>query len=175
MPTPEGTLKWEPLLNNLDLVAPAVAASVGTIPEACVARIDPGFADTAAFCAAYDVALEKSANCVLIVGARAGEIRHAAVMVLATMRADVNGAVRRELDVRKCSFAPMEQAVSMTGMEYGGITPIGLPVEWRVLVDEAVLRAGHVVVGSGLRGSKLLLPSSALLRLPSARQGFLSK
>jgi hypothetical protein len=48
-------------------------------------------------------------------------------MVLATDRADVNRTVRKHLDVRKISFASMDEAVSRTGMEYGGITPIGLP------------------------------------------------
>ena len=91
-------------------------------------------------------------------------------MVLATMRADVNGVIRRELDVRKCSFAPMDEAVALTEMEYGGITPIGLPSDWPILVDEAVVQAGDVVIGSGLRPSKLLLPAAALLRLPNARR-----
>ena len=62
----------------------------------------------------------------------------AACMVLATDRADVNKAVRKHLDVRKISFAPMDEAVSQTGMEYGGITPVGLPPDWPILVDAAV-------------------------------------
>ncbi len=127
-------------------------------------------ADTAAFCDAYDVAPEHSANCVVIAGRRGGDTRYAAVMVLATMRADVNGVVRKELDVRKCSFAPMDEAIALTGMEYGGITPIGLPDDWPILVDDAVVAAGDVVIGSGLRRSKILLPAADLLRLPNARQ-----
>ena len=43
--------------------------------------------------------------------------------------------VRKHLGVRKISFAPMDDAVALTGMEYGGITPIGLPAGWPVLVD----------------------------------------
>jgi hypothetical protein len=46
----------------------------------------------------------------------------AACLVLATTRADVNGIVRKHLGARKISFAPMDNAVSLTGMEYGGIT-----------------------------------------------------
>jgi prolyl-tRNA editing enzyme YbaK/EbsC (Cys-tRNA(Pro) deacylase) len=106
----------------------------------------------------------------VVVGRRGGEARYAAVVVLATMRADVNGVIRRELDVRKCSFALMDDAVARTGMEYGGITPVGLPPGWPVLVDDAVVDAGVVVVGSGLRRSKLLLPAAELLALPDARQ-----
>ena len=95
---------------------------------------------------------------------------YAAVMVLATDRADVNGVVRRHLGARKISFAPMADAVGLTGMEFGGITPVGLPEGWPVLVDEAVVAAGEVVIGSGLRRSKLLLRGADLLTLPGAER-----
>ncbi len=169
MPSAQGSLEWQSLRDRLDLVAATVAARAELVPSAQVAPIDPALADTAAFCVAYDVAPESSANCVVVAGRRGGEIRYAAVVVLATMRADVNGAIRKALDVRKCSFAPMDGAVALTGMEYGGITPIGLPPEWPLLVDEAVLSAGDVVVGSGLRRSKILLDAAHLLLLPASR------
>ena len=170
MPSAAGNLEWLALGSHLDLVASPVVAHVAHVTDARVAEIDPALADTAAFCAAYDVAPESSANCVVIVGRRRGETRYAAVMVLATMRADVNGVIRRELDVRKCSFAPMDDAVALTGMASGGITPIGLPEDWPILVDDAVVSAGDVVIGSGLRSSKILLPATELLSLPNARQ-----
>ena len=91
--------------------------------------------------------------------------RYAAVMVLATMRADVNGVIRKELDVRNALFAPVDEAVALTGMEYGGITPIGLPGSWGIFVDEAVRAAGKVVIGSGRRGSKILLAATMLDQL----------
>ena len=141
---------------------------VAAVPGALVASIDPTHADTAAFCAAYDVAMEASANCVVVAGRRGEVTTYAAVMVLATHRADVNGVVRRHLGVRKISFAPMADAVGLSGMEFGGITPVGLPADWPVLVDDAVVAAGEVVVGSGLRRSKLLLTGADLLGLPGA-------
>ena len=55
-------------------------------------------------------------------------------------------------------------------MEFGGITPVGLPEGWPVLVDEAVVAAGEVVIGSGLRRSKLLLTGADLLSLPGAER-----
>jgi prolyl-tRNA editing enzyme YbaK/EbsC (Cys-tRNA(Pro) deacylase) len=167
-PTARGILDWEPADRHPDLLAPSVAQAIGATPSACVAPIDATLADTAAFCKAYDVAPEHSANCVVVAGKRGGEVRHAAVMVLATMRADVNGVVRRHLDARKISFAPHDDAVALTEMEFGGITPIGLPPEWPVLVDEAVVEAGLVVVGSGIRGSKVLVDSADLVALPTA-------
>src|SRR5690606_2917474 len=116
-----------------------------------VAEIDPEAADTAVFSERYGVPLEASANCVIVAARRAGEVTHAACMVLATGRADVNGVVRRRLGARKASFAPMAEATSLTSMEYGGITPVGLPSGWPILVDEAVAAASEVVVGSGVR------------------------
>jgi prolyl-tRNA editing enzyme YbaK/EbsC (Cys-tRNA(Pro) deacylase) len=133
-----------------------------------VTPIDAGVADTAEFCAEHDVALASSANCVVVAGRRGEVTRHAAVMVLAVDRADVNGVVRRHLDVRKISFAPREEAVQLTGMEFGGITPIGLPQDWPILVDEAVASAGPVVIGGGVRASKLLIDGAALADLPGA-------
>ena len=164
-------LDLTPALDRPELLAAPVAAALQQWSRAAdvrVAAIDPALADTAAFCAAYDVALERSANCVVVAAKRGSETRYAACMVLATTRADVNGVVRRHLDARKASFAPMDDAVALTGMEYGGITPIGLPDGWPVLVDAAVAAAGPVVVGSGIRGSKLELPGEALAELPGA-------
>jgi prolyl-tRNA editing enzyme YbaK/EbsC (Cys-tRNA(Pro) deacylase) len=152
------------------LVADPVADALTQWGRADVlaAPIDPELADTAAFCAAYDVNMDDSANCVVIAGRRGDVTRYAACVVLATTRADVNGLVRKRLDARKASFAPMDEAVALTGMEFGGITPIGLPAPWPIFIDAAVLGRDVVVIGSGLRRSKLALPSAALADLHGA-------
>ena len=168
MSTAAGTLMWTPAAERPDLLAAPVAAAIAAVPSARVAEIDPELADTADFCEAYASPPQFSANCVVVAGRRGGETRHAAVLVLATDRADINGVVRRHVDARKISFAPMDEAVEVTGMEYGGITPVGLPEGWPVLVDEAVVAAGEVVIGSGVRGSKLLVDAAELAALPSA-------
>jgi prolyl-tRNA editing enzyme YbaK/EbsC (Cys-tRNA(Pro) deacylase) len=90
-------------------------------------------------------------------------------VILATTRADVNNVARRELDVRKASFAAMDVAVADSGMEYGGITPLGLPAAWPVLVDAAVADTPFVVIGSGVRRSKLVLAGKALAGIHGAR------
>ena len=165
--TGPGTLAWRPAVP--ELVAPPVAAALATFAdEVLAAPIDPELADTAAFCARYGVLLEDSANCVVIAGRRGETVSYAACVVLATTRADVNGVVRRRLEARKASFAPMAEAVELSGMEFGGITPIGLPASWPVLIDAAVLAREVVVVGSGLRRSKLALAASSLATLASA-------
>lgn len=164
-----GTLGWVRATERLDLLAEPVARAVAGLDGVQAAEIDPGLSDTAAFCERYGVAADEAANCVIVAARRAGEIRYAACVVLATTRADVNGVVRRHLDARKISFAPQGDAVELTGMEYGGITPLGLPGEWPVLVDEAVAVHPGVVVGSGVRRSKLALPGAVLCGLKTAR------
>jgi prolyl-tRNA editing enzyme YbaK/EbsC (Cys-tRNA(Pro) deacylase) len=163
-----GTLSWRPVAEDPALVAEPVRAVVDDGFPAEVAPIDAALADTAAFCAEYDVPMAASANCVIVLGKRAGESTYAAVLVLATHRADINGVVRKHLGVRKISFAGQDDAVGRTGMEYGGITPLGLPADWPVLVDSAVAAAGAVVIGSGIRGSKLLVDGAQLGKLPTA-------
>lgn len=166
-------LRPEPALERPDLLAPAVRDALlswaGGAGAVQVAEIDPELADTAAFCDRYGVPPERSANCVVVAGRRGGQTTLAACLVLALDRADVNGVVRRELDARKVSFAAEDVATGETGMEYGGITPIGLPAGWPVLLDRAVADADSVVVGSGVRQSKLILPGALLLTLPGVR------
>jgi prolyl-tRNA editing enzyme YbaK/EbsC (Cys-tRNA(Pro) deacylase) len=164
-----GSLTWLPAADRPDLLGPSVAAALPQLTGvAWVAEIDDDLADTAAFSDAYGVPLEASANCVVVAARRAGQTSLAACVVLATTRADVNGLVRRHLDARKASFAPQDVAVAESGMAFGGITPLGLPAGWPVLVDAAVAAADVVVIGSGTRGSKLAVPGPALAALPAA-------
>jgi prolyl-tRNA editing enzyme YbaK/EbsC (Cys-tRNA(Pro) deacylase) len=142
-----GILDAVPAIERLDLVAEPVAAALTAwsgpepVEEVGIAEIDPDLADTAAFCERYGVRLDESANCVVVAARRGGDTRLAACVVLATTRADVNGLVRRHLDARRASFAPLDAA--------GAASP-------------------RVVVGSGLRRSKLTLPGKALADLPAA-------
>jgi prolyl-tRNA editing enzyme YbaK/EbsC (Cys-tRNA(Pro) deacylase) len=168
-----GRLEPRLALDAVELLAEPVRVALAALPgqlaaRCAVAEIDPMLADTAALCEHYQVALHASANCVVVTGKRGGVQRWAACVVLATTRADVNGVVRRRLDVRKASFAGQQEAVERTGMEYGGITPLGLPAGWPVLLDAAAAAADQLVVGSGLRRSKLLLPGAVLAALPNA-------
>ena len=164
-----GSLTWLPATDRPDLLGAPVAAALSLLPGAVwVAEIDADLADTGAFCAAYDVPPEVSANCVVVAARRAGQTTLAACLVLATTRADVNGLVRRHLGARKASFAPQDVAVAESGMEFGGITPVGLPADWPLLIDPEVEAADFVVIGSGTRGSKLAVAGSLLAALPTA-------
>lgn len=166
-----GRLTFVPVGDAMELVGDPVRRHIeqSSGDGLWVSEIDPQLADTAAFCEHYDVGLDVSANCVVVEAKRADRVWHAACMVLATMRADVNGVVRKHVDARKISFAAMDTAVSLTGMEYGGITPVGLPADWPVLVDRNVVDQPRVIVGSGIRGSKLLASADVLASLPAAQ------
>ncbi len=158
-------------LSRPDLLASPVVAALRGLPwadQVRVAAIDPALSDTAQFCEAYGVALGESANCVVVAAKRGGDVTYAACMIAATTRANVNGLVRQHLGARKASFGPVDVVTATTGMEYGGITPIGLPADWRILVDDLVAKSPSVVIGAGIRGSKLWLPGSLLAELPGA-------
>jgi prolyl-tRNA editing enzyme YbaK/EbsC (Cys-tRNA(Pro) deacylase) len=164
-------LTYHAALSQPSLLAPSVAAALRRLPwadDVRVAAIDASLSDTAEFCSAYGVAPEESANCVVVAGKRGGEVTYAACMVTATTRADVNGLVRRHLGARKASFGAVDVVTSLTGMEYGGITPIGLPGSWSILVDSRVVATPHVIIGSGVRHSKIALAGPALGALPGA-------
>ena len=164
-------LTYHTALEAPDLLGAPVAAALRSLPwagQVRVAAIDPALADTAQFCQTYGVTLEESANCVIIAGKRGSEVSYAACVVTATVRADVNGLVRRHLNARKASFGAVDLVTELTGMEYGGITPIGLPGSWSVLVDDLVAKTPSVVIGSGIRGSKLWLPGHLLAELAGA-------
>ncbi|MGV0646620.1 YbaK/EbsC family protein [Mycolicibacterium sp. XJ879] len=161
-----GQLTFVPAVDAVELVAAPVRRQLRD--GLWVSAIDPKFADTAAFCEHYGVGLDESANCVVVEARRAERTWYAACLVLATTRADINGVVRKHLGARKISFASMDTAVSLTGMEYGGITPIGLPPEWPILIDDNVIRQGRVIIGSGMRASKLLGTTDVLAGLPNS-------
>jgi prolyl-tRNA editing enzyme YbaK/EbsC (Cys-tRNA(Pro) deacylase) len=163
-----GGLSSVPASTRPDLLAEttrSMLAVSGLLGEVGVVEIDPALSDTATTQQEFGLELDTLANCVVVAGKREGLERLAACVVLATTRADINGIVKRLLDVRKASFLPTERAVELTGMEYGGITPIGLPTDWPVLVDRRVIGTEVVVIGSGVRRSKILLPGRLLARL----------
>lgn len=167
-----GSLKIISAKEHPELLAESVAQALSSIPDADtigVAEIDPVLSDTAVFCDYYQVGMNQAANCVVLEAKRADRSWFAACVILGSTRADVNGLARRTLDARKVSFAPMEQAVAQTGMEYGAITPVGLPDGWSILIDKAVADLEYVIIGSGMRKSKLVIPGHVLASIPNVQ------
>ncbi|HET6152134.1 MAG TPA: YbaK/EbsC family protein [Marmoricola sp.] len=166
-----GSLTTLPALDRPDLLGAPVAALLRDWPYADqvgVVAIDAALSETSATVDVYGVPLDAGANCVVIAGKREGVEKIAACVVRGDTRADVNNRVKRLLDVRKCSFLDHDRAVTETGMEYGGITPIGTPADWRLLVDARVISTPVVLVGAGIRGAKIILPGHLLGELPGA-------
>jgi prolyl-tRNA editing enzyme YbaK/EbsC (Cys-tRNA(Pro) deacylase) len=122
---------------------------------------DPDLADTAAFCEAYDIPLEKSANAILV-ASRKPEGHNAMCVVLAHTNLDVNKTVRKKLGVRKVSFAPPDMTKELTGQEIGGVTIFGLPDSIPVWIDSRVMDQDWVIVGAGSRSAKVRLDPSQL-------------
>ncbi|MFE5857469.1 YbaK/EbsC family protein [Streptomyces sp. NPDC056500] len=176
MRAPIGTFDdARPAIDRLDLLTPSVVDALrgwsGDVPvdQLIYVDTDPEIADTAGFVEHHGrELLDQSANCVVVAGKRGAESTLAACLVLSRTRVDVNGLVRKELGARKASFAPRDTATGETGMEYGGITPIGLPTGWPVLVDAAVVDLPWVLIGSGRRRGKLIVPGKAFAGLPGA-------
>lgn len=125
---------------------------------------DPALADTAQFCEAYGIALEESANAILV-ASKKPEGHHAVCVVLAHTRLDVNGTVRRKLGVRKLSFAPADLTRELTGQEIGGVTIFGLPEGLPVWLDARILDCARIIVGAGSRSAKISLDPSQLVGL----------
>ena len=148
---------------------PLVAERLGSLGVAFeVMDCDPALADTAAFVEAYGVPPERSANTILV-ASKGAEPTFAACVLLATTSLDVNNVVRREMGVRKASFAAADPVRALTGMEIGGVTPFGLPEHVPVLVDSRVMEAPWIILGGGNRSSKLRVAPATLASLPSVR------
>ncbi len=167
-----GNLKFTLAREHSELTASPVATTISNLSNnesIGVVSINPELSDTAAFCKEYEVKTDQAANCVILEAKRADKTWFAACVILSSTRADVNGVARKVLDARKVSFAPMDKAVAESQMQYGAITPIGLPADWTILVDKAVAESEYVIIGSGIRESKLAVPGSLFASLPNAQ------
>ena len=128
---------------------------------------DPDLADTARFCEHYGVALENSANAILV-RSRTGDSRYALCVLLATHRLNTNHTVRKRLGARKVSFASADETRELTGMQIGGVTPLCLPAELPIWIDAVVIDCEYVVLGGGNRSSKIKADPRILLLQPGA-------
>lgn len=132
-----------------------------------VMACDPELADTAVFCERYGIPLENSVN-TLLVKAKTGGERFAACVLLANTRLDVNRVVRKRLAARRVSFASADETRALTGMEIGGVTPICLPLELPLWIDQRVMEADYVILGGGNRASKIKVSPRIFEQVPSS-------
>lgn len=128
---------------------------------------DPELADTARYCEHYGVALENSANAILV-RSKSGERKYVLCVLLATHRLNTNHTVRKKLGARKVSFASAEETREITGMEIGGVTPLCLPDKLPIWIDASVMDCDYVVLGGGNRSSKIKVDPRILLQHAAA-------
>ena len=78
-------------------------------------------------------------------------------------------SVRKEMGVRKASFASFEETEAVTGMMSGGVTPFALPEGIPILIDARIAGDGVMWLGGGSRSLKIGVAADDLARLPGAR------
>src|SRR5262249_9566218 len=110
---------------------------------------------------------EQSANTILVASKKVDPPKYAVCVVLGTTRLDVNRKVSELLGVKRLSFADADTTVTLTGMEIGGVTAIGID-DLPAFVDAAVMQQPQVVMGGGNRSSKILVAPSELEKIPGA-------
>lgn len=161
-------LQFKSISQNPNLVSLSIfhAARDMYTDTVLVAEIDPKYMGGKELCEHYGVNPDEGANCVVVEAVRNEGSEYVAILVPVGYRADLNGMVRKHLDARRVSLAPLDKVLEITGMEYGSITPFGLPDDWKKLIDARLLEKEKIVVGGGKQISKLLLPTSVLRELP---------
>ncbi|WP_029759298.1 MULTISPECIES: YbaK/EbsC family protein [Fusobacterium] len=163
-------LKFEKLENLKELVPEVIYNFVYKNKlenKVKVAEINPDFADGQLLSENYDVPLEIELNCIIVEGKRKDEIIYSAVVVPYGKKLNTGSPMKKLLNVSKISFAPLEYVLNETKMEFGSVTPIGLPTEWYILVDEAVFNQDKVIIGGGYVKSKICVPSDIFKELPN--------
>ena len=130
-------------------------------------RIDPAFADTAAFCEKYGSSPDHAAN-TIIVASKKEPKQYAACVVKATRRLDGNHTVRRLMSASRISFASSEETRELTGMMIGGVTVLALPAELPIYVDDTLMDLPWIILGGGSRSLKIKVSPEVFRKLPGA-------
>ena len=130
-------------------------------------RIDPAFADTAAYCERYGSSPQHAAN-TIIVASKKEPKQYAACVVKATRRLDGNHTVRRLMNAARISFASAEETSDLTGMMIGGVTVLALPAELAIYVDDTLMDLPWIILGGGSRSLKIKMSPEVFRKLPGA-------
>lgn len=162
-----GKLEFNPVIKNKELVPVSVYEKIvnwkGNLEKDSflVAEIDPQYAGGIELCEYYEIPVGLGANCLVVEGKRAQQITYAVCLVPVGYKYNMSSVVRKAMNARTVSVAPLEMVLERTGMEYGSITPIGLPDEWMIYVDPLVMQNERIIIGGGYVKSKLSILSAA--------------
>ena len=125
------------------------------------------FSDTQNFCDHYGFDIEDSCNAILIKAKKPKEF-YAMFCVLGSTRLDVNQKAKIAMGAKRVSFASREEAELVTNQIYGGISPLGLPDNMKIFVDQNVMNREKLFIGAGNRVSKFFLSPKLLVELTNA-------
>ena len=131
-----------------------------------VMACDPELADTTVFCERYGIPPENSAN-TIIVKSKSGDRQYVACVLLSNARLDVNKTIRKRMGVRRISFASPDETTELTGMVLGGVTPLALPADLPLWIDQKVMEADYIILGGGSRSSKIKVSPDVFLNTPN--------
>jgi Cys-tRNA(Pro)/Cys-tRNA(Cys) deacylase len=73
-------------------------------------------------------------------------------------------ALRQAVGQSRMTMASPDEVLQVTGYEIGAVAPFGLPTPMRIMLDESVLREDVVSLGSGVRGTAVVLSTADLRR-----------
>ncbi|MFA5603114.1 MAG: YbaK/EbsC family protein, partial [Bacilli bacterium] len=165
-------LDFKKIIDNKDLVSSVVYEIINKLPKEeiesfLVAEIDPKYINGIDVCEKYNVNPKCGGNCLIVDGIRGDNKTRVALLVPVGYRYDMNGVVRKQINARMVSVAPLEEVLKETKMEYGSIGPIGLPSNYLIYVDSLLLNKDRIIVGSGIKKAKLSIPTSIFKSLPN--------
>ncbi len=106
---------------------------------------------------------------------RVGEGDYVMVLVGGSAQVDWR-ALRRHVRQSRLTTANEAELLEATGYVVGAVAPFGLPRLMCTLIDESVLVHADISLGSGVRGTTIILSSADLRRaLPEAEVGQFTK
>lgn len=153
--------------HDLSILHPRVSENITRFGlEAEVMECREEWADTAEFCANYDIPPDEACNTIVVV-IKTDPKRYVATLVRADTRLDVNHKLAAVTGTKKMSFASGDETASLTGMMIGGVTVVGLPADMELLIDSRVFERERIIVGGGNRTSKLRISPEELRKLPN--------
>ena len=84
--------------------------------------------------------------------------------------------LRAYLGRSRLTTASREEVLQVTGYQLGAVAPFGLPAPMQILIDDGVLAQEELSLGSGVRGTAVILKSEDLLSaLAGAEVGHFGK
>jgi Cys-tRNA(Pro) deacylase len=85
-------------------------------------------------------------------------------MVLVAGPAQVSWrTLRRQLGQSRLTMATEEEVLSVTGYRTGAVAPLGLPQPLPIYIDDSIEAEEEISIGSGTRGTAVILQSGDLL------------